>query len=295
MTTTTTSISLFFLLFAPISLQLHARETQFFSKFSNHIPIQDELLPTTIQPQQQDQNFIPQTTDSTGYGLYGHLPPSTTAPATTDRGAYHNTVAYSKDSFDTSTDAQYAIAGRNQFNGDRSMYMNHEKQDKFYGHLDPSLTTTPAATNGGAYDNLPTTLPENYNTVAYTTPIHSENSYETTATEYDNKEYQYNGDSRMYNSKKQGSGDTRVLDYGKYNHVSDMYNTEKQGMSDTRYMDKGKYYYDLSSESSNPRVFGSRNGYKYNNRGYYGNDDNSYHRYNSNARFQENQEDVFTP
>lgn len=291
----TTNLSLFLLLFAPIFLQLHARESQFFSKFSNHHPIEDELLPTTIQ---QDQNFIPQTTDSTGYGLYGHLPPSTTTLSVTNGGDHdnlptslpenYNTVAYttpvqSKDSYETSS-TEYG--NKNQFNGDSSMYMNHEKQDKFYGHL-PSLTTTPTATNGGAYNNLPTTLPENYNTVAYTTPIHSENSYETTSTEYGNKD-QYNGDSSMYNSQKQGMSDTRVLDYGKYNHVNDMYNTEKQGMSDTRYMENGKYYYDLNSQSSNPMVFDSRNGY-------YGNDDNSYNRYNSNARFQENQEDVFTP
>ncbi|KAI3697882.1 hypothetical protein L6452_30982 [Arctium lappa] len=255
----TTNLSLFFLIFSPmIFLQLHARESQFFSKFSNHNPIDDELLPTTIQPQQQDQKFIPQTTDSTGYGLYGHLPPSTTSLSVTNLPENYNTVAYttpvqSKDSLDTNTDPQYA--SKTQFNGDSSMYMNHEKQDKFYDHLPNSLTT-----NGGAYDN--------YNTVAYTTPIHSENSYGTTTTKYGNKD-QYNGDSSMYNS-------------------------QKQGMSDTRYMENGKYYYDLNSQSSNPRVFDLRNGY--NTRGYYGNDDNSYDRYNSNARFQENQEDdVFTP
>ncbi|KAF5810946.1 putative protein E6 [Helianthus annuus] len=297
-------ISYFILLTLTLSSTIHARESQFFNKFSNNNqqqPLntnQEQPLNTNQQQQQQPLNtnqqeqpeFIPQTQDSDSYGLYGHES----------------------------------------------------------GQLPPSATTTTTNNN----NNLPDYLPENYNPVAYTTPIHS-NTQEYIPDEY--KEYpqanKYNGESRMYNSEKQGFDfdDARFMEtregggnvYNSEKQVEDqrynsemqgmgrygtrgngnMYNPEKQGMSDTRFLENGKYYYDINMENPNSnanmnmnmntRGFGSRNGYNtqgyygnnqnsygsrngYNTQGYYGNNQNSYDRYNYNGGYQ-NQEYRFNP
>ncbi|KAM0071783.1 putative protein E6 [Helianthus debilis subsp. tardiflorus] len=242
-------ISYFLLLTLTLSSTIHARESQFFNKFSNNNqqqplntnqeqPLntnQEQPLNTNQQQQQQQPlntnqqeqpEFIPQTQDSDSYGLYGHES----------------------------------------------------------GQLPPSATTTTTTNNN---NNLPDYLPENYNPVAYTTPIHSNTQEEYIPDEY--KEYpQANGESRMYNSEKQG------------------------------FLENGKYYYDINMENPNSnanmnmnmntRGFGSRNGYNTqgyygnnqnsygssNTQGYYGNNQNSYDRYNYNGGYQ-NQEYRFNP
>ncbi|KAI3716943.1 hypothetical protein L1987_68185 [Smallanthus sonchifolius] len=215
--------------------------------------------------------------------------------------------------------------------------LNTNQQNVDYGHesgqLPPSATTKDGS--------LPSYLPENYNPVAYTTPIHS--TTQDIPEEF--KEPQtYNGESTMYNSEKQGMSDTRFLENGKYYYSGDngynspkqgfedarfmetedggnmynsekqgeemynsqkqvvgetrygttnnanMYKTGKQGLSDTRFLENGKYYYDVNSENlnantnMNSREFNSKN--EYNTQGYYGNNENSYDRYNSNGNTQ---------
>ncbi|KAJ0693538.1 putative protein E6 [Helianthus annuus] len=130
-----------------------------------------------------------------------------------------------------------------------------------YGHESGQLP--PSATNNNN-NNLPKYLPENYNPVAYTTPIHSTTQDIPEEYRQEPAAYRYNGESSMYNSQKQQQGfeDARFMDteedgvnnmYNKqevvgtnggnmYNYEKqevgtndeNMYNYEKQGMSDTR-------------------------------------------------------------
>ncbi|XP_076899052.1 uncharacterized protein LOC143552802 [Bidens hawaiensis] len=268
-------IDVFFVLFTlTLSSTIHARESQFFNKFSNNIPKESQPLNTNDQ---QQPEFIPQTKDSGSYGLYDHQS----------------------------------------------------------GQLPPSTTN----------NHLPSYLPENYNTVAYTTPIHSSTqgipnefrgpqTYQSKKT-YDgnmyNSEKQGFDDARFmetenggntYNSEKQGLDDARFMETedvgniynsekqmenGRYNsqkqygtrNNGNMYKPEKQGMSDTRFLENGKYFYDLNMENNNykanmnGRGFNSRN--QYDTQGYYGNDEKySYDRFNSNGEYQ-NEEDQFNP
>ncbi|KAK1420426.1 hypothetical protein QVD17_22010 [Tagetes erecta] len=276
----------FFFITLTLSSTIHARDSQFFNKFSTNIP-----QPLNTNPQQQPE-FIPQSQDSNSYGLYGKLPPSTT-------------------------------------------------------------TTTTTTTNNN--NNLPSYLPENYNPVAYTTPIHSNTQADNIPNEYkldpqpsynnnyngqnrmynSEKQEEYMGTNNMYNSEKQGFDDAsfmetmeddgnmynseKQVENGRYNsqrqvnmgdtrystsNNGNMYNNEKQGMSDTRFLENGKYYYDVNMENvnsnanMNTRRYNSRN--EYNTQGYYGNNENSYDRYkynsysNGGAGYQD-EEDQFNP
>ncbi|XP_057463914.1 protein E6-like [Actinidia eriantha] len=93
---------------------------------------------------------------------------------------------------------------------------------------------------------------------AYTTPTNNN----------DNNNY-YHGANNYYNTQQQ---------------PNNYYNTQKQGMSDTRFLENGKYYYD-----------GHANGYKYNNKGHYGNfNENSYEQYqNSMEGYQQQNQEEF--
>ncbi|GKA88566.1 E6 protein [Tanacetum coccineum] len=354
--------SITFFVFLTLALSfttIHARESQFFAKVSNNIPQESQPLNTNENTNEKDLKFVPQTRETTqgsGYGLFGHES----------------------------------------------------------GQLPPSATTTNNNNENKNNNNnyLPTNLPENYNPVAYTTPIHSstqdipnEFRYEPQAYKGDNNnmynsqnqeeflqtnddnlfnsqnqdEFMQTNDANMYNSgkqkmgtnggnnnnyEKQGMSDTRFLNNGKYYYAGDntynsqnqgfggarfvetqdsgnnnmfnnqkqgvngynnnqemynsgnqgmgenkyttttnngnMYNPERQGMSDTRFLENGKYYYDLNLENQNLNSRGVRNGFE--TQGYYGNNDNSYDRYNTNVNggyqnqeFQVNQDDQFNP
>ncbi|KAL8192112.1 hypothetical protein R6Q57_028061 [Mikania cordata] len=259
------AIAFFIFLTLTLSSTIHARESQFFNRFSNK-----EFQP--LNTNQQQPEFIPQTQDSASYGLYGHQS----------------------------------------------------------GQLPPSTTVN--------NNNLPANLPENYNPVAYTTPIHSStqdipDEFKDTQT-YSQQQDEFTGsnnDGNMYKYEKQGFDDARFMEtqdgekQGRYNQDEDMYNSqmqgmgetkyestsnnantynsEKQGMSDTRYLENGKFYYDVNMKNfndnanMNTRGFSSRNEYNTQGQGYFG---NSYDRYNSNLNggrggYYQDQEDQFNP
>ncbi|KAL4563245.1 hypothetical protein LXL04_027285 [Taraxacum kok-saghyz] len=106
-----------------------------------------------------------------------------------------------------------------------------------YGHGSGQLP--PSATA----NNLPANLPENYNPVAYTTPIHS--STQDLPNELTNaKEYQYNYENKEMGVKFATGGDMYYS--GKQEmgtNGGNMNNYQRQGMSDTRFMENGRYYY----------------------------------------------------
>ncbi|PWA64176.1 hypothetical protein CTI12_AA346700 [Artemisia annua] len=276
------SITFFVFLTLALSLTtIHARESQFFAKVSNNIPEESQPLNTNQNTNentnQQDLKFVPQTretTEGSGYGLFGHES----------------------------------------------------------GQLPPSATTTNnnLENNNNNNNYLPANLPENYNPVAYTTPIHSstqdipnEFSYEPQAYKADNnmynsqnqEEFMQTNDDNTFNSQKQDefmqTNDANMYNTGKQEigtNGGNMYNNyEKQGMSDTRFLNNGKYYYNgqgfdgarfVETQESGNNMFNNQkqgvNGYNqemYNSRSQgmgenkytTTNNDNSYDRYNTNA------------
>ncbi|MFS8015171.1 putative protein E6 [Helianthus anomalus] len=132
-----------------------------------------------------------------------------------------------------------------------------------YGHESGQLPPSATNNNNDKENNLPKYLPENYNPVAYTTPIHSTTQDIPEEYRHEPAAFRYNGESSMYNSQKQqqqGYEDARFMDteedgannmyYNKqevvgtndenmyYNNPGgNGYNSQKQGFEDTRFME----------------------------------------------------------
>ncbi|KAG6754896.1 hypothetical protein POTOM_040699 [Populus tomentosa] len=250
-------ISFLFLL-AILSVQIHARESQFFSKVSgaatttpstttiSNDNAQDKTLPSKekeegLSRQEQDPAFIPD--NQNGYGLYGQE--STQFPTTTKlANAPYTTTTYQ-----------------------------------------PYKTQTQ---NQESYTNYPTDTTTNTNTNTNT------NYYSNNA--YDQEQQQNFGETSLQESGYTNMGNQNNKYY--YNGANSYSNDEKQGMSDTRYLEKGKYYYDLKGESStnyNPNQYQQDSRNNYNTRGYYSNNSNNenskYEYYNNSMQKYDNQDD----
>ncbi|XP_022142077.1 protein E6-like [Momordica charantia] len=251
-------------------LQIHARESSFFSKVPNNgvkeeteIPIEPLTKPGKKEQQQQQQepNFIPQAQNS-GYGLYGHesgqLPPS---------DAKFSDPAAGRPFTTTSTNYNYQ-------NDDVSYKAESEE---YYEEEDSNNN------NDYSNDNF-----QNGNSKPY------ENSF------YYNKDLYDNG-RRNFGSTRLSRGDyttTPLYEQEKNSY----YNgggggggvAERQGMSDTRFMENGKYFYDLDREPHHYRkprgYFGNTNGNTYE----YGNSMAGSRYQNGGAEFQE-EPDQFVP
>ncbi|XP_076929767.1 uncharacterized protein LOC143594318 isoform X1 [Bidens hawaiensis] len=293
-----TSTIAFVILLLTLSSTIHARESQFFSKFSNNNVKQ---TPTLNNNNQQTPDLVPQSQDTESYGHEsGQLSPSATTTNNNNNNnnnnnlpSYlpknYNPVAYTTPIHSNTQDIPEEFNDPQTYNSGSELY-NSQNQEEF------------VETNG---DNT-------YN---------SEKQGMSDTRFLENGKYYYNGggDANTYNSPKQGFEDARFMeteeDVGntynsekqevgetKYStsNNADMYNNERQGMSDTRFLENGKYYYDLNMENVNNA--NARN--EYNTQGYYGNDgklyDNSYDRYNfnSNGGYQNQEEfqvDQFNP
>jgi len=280
-------ISFLFLL-TIFSKQIHARESQFFSKVGattatpstttiNNNNVQDKTLPSkeeeSFNKQELDPAFIPDTQN--GYGLYGQE--SSQFPTTTKlANAPYTTTTYQP--YKTQTQTQ-------------ETYTNY-----------PTDSTTTTTTNN------------HYNNNAYEEQQQQQNFGETSLQE---SEYTNMGNQ---NSNKYYNGANSNNNNKYYNGANSYNNDEKQGMSDTRYLEHGKYYYDVNNENSNhyPNQYqqNSRNNYNtrgyynnnnnYNTRGYYNNNnnnENSKYEYNNNSMqkydnqddFEESQEEQYVP
>lgn len=259
-------ISALFLL-AIFSVQIHARESQFFSKVSaavatpsttttiNNNNAQDKTLPTKedeeLSKQDLDPAFIQD--DQNGYGLYG--PESTQFPTTTKlAGAPYTATTY------------------------QPYKTQNQKQESSTNYPTDTTTTTT------------TTKPN--------TKYYSNNAYE--------EEQQQNfGETSLEESGYTSTGNQNGNSYY-YSGANGYSNDEKLGMSDTRYLEKGKYYYDVKNENRNlnPNQYqlqNSRN--NYNTGGYYSNNnenskyeyDNSMQKYDSQDGFGESKEEQYVP
>lgn len=259
----------FLLFFALLSSSLHshARESYFFNKATaaatnNNAKetIVEEAMPNKSNVQEQDPNFIPDSTQS-GYGLYGTNQPSEI------------------ESFEPYTTA----ASSNNNNYYKNEAVNDPQGVSDTRFMDRSYTTT-TATSGTPY--TATNLP--YKT-------ESGESYPTTTINDNNNNNYYNKEAYVSDPHEGMSHDTRFMDRGytttaaasSNNGGGRNYITQQQGMSDTRFLENGRYYYDINSEENYRNGYQNSRRVNHNNRGYYGN-------YNGNSmEGYQNQDDQF--
>ncbi|KAJ6402120.1 hypothetical protein OIU84_014242 [Salix udensis] len=292
-----------FLFLAIFSVQIHARESQFFSKVSattatpsttavNYNNVQDKTLPSkaeeSLNKQEVDPAFIPDTQN--GYGLYGQE--SSQFPTTTKlANAPHTTTTYQP--YKTQTQTQ-------------ETYTNY-----------PADTTTTTTTdnyyNKNAYGEQQQNFGETSLQESEYTRMgnqNNKNKYYNGANSYNNNNNEYNNGANSYNNNNEYSNGANNYNNNnnEYNNGANSYkNDEKQGMSDTRYLENGKYYYDLNNENSNyyPNQYQQSSRNNYNTRGYYNNNNNgnskyeysnnSMQKYDSQDDFEESQEEQYVP
>ena len=279
------TLSFLFLAIFLLSHQIHARDSQFFSKVTNDInPKETTTTTTVVNPRndnnnqkqvEQDPTFIPETQNN-GYGLYGHesgqFPPSETEHFTTTK---------------TTTGTPYTTTSTTPV----STYEPHTTPTTYKPYTTPTT-----------YE--PYTTPTTYE--PYTTPVGR--PYRTESEEdnkYNNAQF-YNNDNKnsyYYNNENEERSETRGYNnyYNKRNTNNGgndrSYNTERKGMSDTRFLENGKYFYDLNNEKHyDPNSYRKssvgepiKNNWYNNNRG-----NNNYYNHNSaNDRSYENNKNSF--
>ncbi|GAU32462.1 hypothetical protein TSUD_64120 [Trifolium subterraneum] len=306
-------LSFLFLTTLSFSLQIHARDSQFFSKVThvdnNNVKDRDVPNPNNEgslnkpeqqQQQQQQPEFIPETENS--YGLYGHdsglHPPTTTTNTNNvDPNTYHQ--SYEKTSQDQNNNVN------NYFN-----YQKDSSYSKYPNEIsDTKLTGTSYTNNNNYYHNNKydsnefsnTKFPEegynnNNNKYYYNNNIKdASNSNEFSNTKFTEEESNNKNNKYYYNNNIKDASNSNELsntklaeeEYNKNNkyyynnNVASNNNGERQGMSDTRVMEGGKYYYDVSSEKYNPTFNGDSSSKGvvnsenwYNKKGYFGNNNN---------------------
>ncbi|XP_011001231.1 PREDICTED: protein E6-like [Populus euphratica] len=251
-------ISFLFLL-AILSVQIHARESQFFSKVSgatttpstttiSNNNAQDKTHPGKeeegLSKQEQDPAFIPD--NQNGYGLYGQE--STQFPTTTKlANAPYTTTTYQP----------YKTQTQNQ-----ESYTNY-----------PTDTTTNTNTNyynNNAYDQE---QQQNFGETSL-----QESGYTNMGNQKNN--YYYNGANSYSNDEKQGMSDTRYLEKGKYYYDLQGENSNynpNQYHQDSRNNYNTRGYYNNNNENSK---------YEYT---------NSMQKYDNQDDFEESNEEQYVP
>ncbi|XP_054802959.1 protein E6-like [Prosopis cineraria] len=290
-------ISLLLLTSIFMSLQIHARDSQFFSKVTHvTIPtttnkgVKETELPKKEEPvnkPEQEPSFMPETESS--YGLYGHesgqFAPTTTTTTTTTYKPY-------KTEFEQHTD-KYP----NKYYYNNDAYNTNQKQ----------FTNTKLTGTGYSNNNY-----YNYKTDAYGG---NQNEFSSMENQNNQKYYHNNAANDRYFDNNNNAVNDKYFHnnyaaknnyYSNNNAANNRYNSEKQGMSDTRFMEGGKYFYDINAEKYDPALYGdSSRGVNArsweNNRGYFGNNNaksyentNSFEAYQNQEEF-ENEPEDFEP
>lgn len=297
------------------SLQLNARESQFFSKVT---PLTNNLKQTELEnnegslnkPEQQQQQqpvFMPETENS--YGLYGHetgLHPPNTTPTTfkpyktttTEEENANNFHSFKKDAYNTNQNElsettptatsfnTYFYSGKDAF-----QKQNQLSDTKFAEGGYTSMENQNNNNNNYFYNSKDAEGNQNSNDNAANDRYYNSNNNHNAA----NERY-YNNNDNAANERYYYNNNNNDAANNRYYKTKAVNNGERQGLSDTRFMEGGKYFYDVNSEKyNNPTQYGgSSRGVNseqwYNNRGYFGNNNvNSYENKNSMEGYQ-NQE-----
>lgn len=279
MALSTAKLISFICLLTFFSVQVHARESQFFSKVpssngNNYVQVtpnnkeqqslsKQQQEPTGFVPEtqkttlnkQQEPTFIPETQN--GYGLYGQENdnqfPTTTSAADVKYEPYTTPIT----STPTGTFEPYTTP-------------TTSTAVKYEPYTTP-ITSTPTGTFE-PYSATPTT--------SYNNP----NKYN-----FNNNRYYYNNNG--FQTQQESLGDSKFQESG-YRSNPNSYNAnnvEKQGMSDTRFLENGLYFYDVKNENNyNPNQYQKQQ----NSRGYYNENTYEYNNNNSMEGFQ-NEENEF--
>ncbi|KAK4271615.1 hypothetical protein QN277_020284 [Acacia crassicarpa] len=259
-------ISLLLLTTLFMSLQIHARDSQFFSKVThvtipattnnnNNVVKETELSKREepVNKPEQEPSFMPETESS--YGLYGHESGQFAPTTTTTYKPYKTEPEQHTDKYPTSNNNNYH-------------YNNNYKTDA-YGRNQNEFNSMANQNSNHKYD---------YNNAA-------NDRY------FDNNK-NANNDRYFYDNYA-----TKNSYVTNNNAANNRYKVDRQGMSDTRFMEGGKYFYDINSEKYDSALYGDSSkgvntrGWE-NNRGYFGNNNNakSYENNNSFEGYQNQQE-----
>ncbi|XP_031255349.1 protein E6 [Pistacia vera] len=282
------SLSLFFLLvlvlFSP--LQIQARESKFFNKFThfstnNKVPESEISAPTpTPAPAPAPAEFevsVPAPAPAlaptlfyaereSGYGLYGKVgsnqfpPTKGTETSITEETDLLNEQLSAAENYET---------GNQNSNYNNNLYTSNYKSN---GYGNTGYTTVNYNNNG--YSN-------SYNPNGYETEKQGLSDTRLMQNYNNNNNRYTNNNNNVYTSNYNNNGHTGNTGYNN-NGYSSNYNTngyenEKQGMSDTRFLENGKYYYNVKNENNYPATYESeRQIGVVKNEGSYGNTQSTY-------------------
>ncbi|CAM8921551.1 unnamed protein product [Rhodiola kirilowii] len=263
----TSNFLVFFLLSilisSPLLLQIHARDSQFFSKVTNTpTETQTVVLPDKQQEQQslvnkqetEQPEFVPQ--DQNGYGLYGHetglFPPATETETETE----------------TKTESGGSYGPEKYYNNDKKETFPDET---FYGNNGEKLDTTASTQKDdllnfdNAFDSSEDKNEETFynNNAVGTQKDNVGETYYSTDRKTDKRDQDQFGSQlgqketeTYYNDNRFDNGFTNELNarYNAYRTTQNQNrggsNVERKGMSDTRFVENGRYYYDLEKEQN---------------------------------------------
>ncbi|KAK7327843.1 hypothetical protein VNO77_21936 [Canavalia gladiata] len=273
MATLSNYISFLFLTTLLLSLQIRARDSQFFSKVTNfndnnnYNNVKETEVPNKEgqeinKGEQQQPVFIPETENS--YGLYGQesngspskttTTPTNAAPYTTTTTSYH--------------------PYRTEFE-DTSKYPNNNNNNNYY-----------------------------YNNDAYNKDTYEGNQYELSDAKYTDERYNslgnyQNNNHNNYNNNNNNYNDNNNRYSHNTNAANNRYNGERQGMSDTRFLEGGRYYHDVSMEEKyNPTTLYGDSSRGVNTNNWYtnrGNNNGNYNGYQNHEEFEDEQQEEFQP
>ncbi|KAL9690278.1 hypothetical protein QQ045_010675 [Rhodiola kirilowii] len=279
-------------------LQIHARDSQFFSKVTN-TPTETVVLPDKEQEQKSIVNkqeteqpeFVPQ--NQNGYGLYGQentetksgvqtLTPGTYAGAQTETEQFGNSNG---ETFYNNGEKYYS---NNKYQNDDAFFNNGEK----YYSNNKYQNDDPLYNNGEKYysnkdqnDDDLLDFDDSFDAKTQNSNFYYNNNNGVGTEHYTQKDntgenYYYNTDkktdrSSQFGTQLRGQTETNYNDNGFTNKLNTRYNeyrtatqnqnrgsnVERQGMSDTRFLEKGRYYYDVNKEQNQ---YANKNAYKAN-------------------------------
>uniref|UniRef100_A0A7N0UG45 Protein E6-like n=1 Tax=Kalanchoe fedtschenkoi TaxID=63787 RepID=A0A7N0UG45_KALFE len=243
-------------LFVLLIVQIHARESQFFSKVTSNPADLVELPDRQQSPatkQEEQPEFEPQT--QSGYGLYGHetglFPPSTETKSgvqTHTPGTYSSEKYFNNDRLESE---QFQSS-----NGDTSNKKFNPDSDDDGGDLQNyendvlDFDNKNNSTNDDLLNFDDETNP-NSKTESFDKGGETERYAQT---QKGNKfgggeSYYSNFGSRAVQKETDGINDNDVSAYEAYRaQLQSRDGSGRQGMSDTRYLANGRYHYDLNQE-----------------------------------------------
>ncbi|CAI9087400.1 OLC1v1021457C1 [Oldenlandia corymbosa var. corymbosa] len=256
----------FFLLALIFSVQIQARDSQFFNKVPSNVnkveKETDQFVEIgKIDKQEQVPSFVPEN-ENGGYGLYGHesgqLPPATTTAAANTNPSTTTTAAATDETYKTIPNSGEPKESYPKYlpkNYNTESYVT--EPEGYRGQVDDDNinknTDFYNGENRGEFDNNKNTnyynganRPEfdnNKNAQFYNT----DNSYYNN--NYNNNEEEENQEQDL----EQDFGETKLMgksystnpysgNSNNYNYGNNYYNGEQQGMSDNRFKTNYNYY-----------------------------------------------------